>query len=92
MELGTIMIPDSEDNHNESRPEIYINGNPLLKIDYKPHKIESNNSPSVKNLSMSLKDLNVGTDIDEDVEVVEVLPPISLRNHPIIDVEDDFIN
>lgn len=36
----------------------------------------------------SLSDLDIKIKIDEDVEIVEMLPPIPLRDHPIHEIDD----
>lgn len=42
----------------------------------------------LNNILGTLNDLNVGATADEDIEIVDMLPPIPLRDHPVVDVED----
>lgn len=42
----------------------------------------------LSNLGKSFDELNLRVPIDEDIEIVDMLPPIPLRNHPVFDIDD----
>lgn len=42
----------------------------------------------VSNLGTSFEELNLKVHIDEDIEIVDMLPPIPLRNHPVYDIDE----
>lgn len=42
----------------------------------------------VDNLGTSLQELKLKFQVDEEIEIVEMLPPIPLRNHPVFEVDE----
>lgn len=43
----------------------------------------------ISNLGVSFEDLKLKVKVNEDVEIVDMLPPIPLRKHEIYELEDD---
>lgn len=89
--IEVITIDDSEtetcdDNNN--------NSNQISKhCDLIPQQIQSDVKPfqhlNISNLGTSFEELNLKVKVDEDIEIVEMLPPIPLRNHPVFELEED---
>jgi len=80
----TITISDSEETDGGHVTNVFTDRR--MKFDPDPAN-PSDASPLVK-LNVSFKDLNVSVKVDEDIEIVDMLPPICLRDHPVVDLED----
>lgn len=72
---------DSESDNGNQRPS-------------RPFKIDEDVKPQVArfdvgHLGVSFDDLQLKAGVDEDVEIVEILPPIPLRQHVVYDIEGE---
>ena len=66
-----------DDNNNHS------NHHQLPQHDVKPCQ-----PLNVNNLNTSFQELNFSLQVDDDIEIVEMLPPIPLRDHPVFDLDE----
>lgn len=74
----------SSSSHDSSEVNQSSPGSPN-SLDVKPAIC----SLDLSNLGTSFEDLNLKIKVDEDIEIVEMLPPIPLRNHPVYDLDLD---
>jgi hypothetical protein len=73
------------------------NNNQDEGIENDPHNVNSSSEFSdvsdnksnieVSHLGASLEDLGIEVKVEEDVEIVEILPPIPLRDHPVHEID-----
>lgn len=98
-----ITIDDSDDDSDDAQrsqatqdgcdtrltePEISLNNSQFSGLETKLKLEEDPSCPSPSCKLESFKDLKVEANTDEDVEVLDVLPPIPLRDHPVFDLDD----
>lgn len=85
-DVEVITLTDSEDCEENNN----CSSNRIPEVKYKLPPAERIECSSSLVSETSFKDLNIeGVKIDEDIEIVEMLPPIPLRDHPLVDLEED---
>lgn len=92
-EVDVVTISDSEDDNEISA---HCNPQNLQKCDHNKSELSKSTllkkePPDVKAEFKQGGSLEISTSLrlDQDVEIVTILPPIPLRDHPLYDLEDD---
>lgn len=83
IEVITIDSSDEESNQHSSPS---TSDTFRMKTEPLDHKCQL---PQALGLKISFDNLNIDSKLDEEIEIVDMLPPIPLRKHEIFDIEAD---
>jgi len=81
----TITIHDSEDDENvRTSPDVSLSAQQFSSGTSSPYEQSVKAEPVQSNLSLDGLTLR----LEEDIEIVDILPPIPLRDHPVFDLDE----
>lgn len=83
IEIITLDNDDDDDTSDRNN-----NMPPHLREPAEIKPLSHRRSINAADLGSSFRDLNLSVTVDEDIEIVEMLPPIPLRNHPVFDIDE----
>lgn len=78
------ITPNNEEQAQITTSDSNIDNLPSELPDIKPFQ-----QLTLSDLSNSFEEIMTKLNVDEDIEIVEMLPPIPLRDHPVHDIDDD---
>lgn len=77
-------IPDSPRSETNDENEEYVQSNPSTIETETPAR-----NLTQRSIESPFSDPNFSIRLDEDLEIVDMLPPIALRDHPVFDLEEE---
>lgn len=79
-DVEIVTLSDSDDDSNDNTVSSIA-----CHLSVKSEQFDNSDNPSLP-ITSPFKDLSVK--VDEDIEIVDMLPPIPLREHPVFEIEE----